>query len=90
MRLPFTISRTGKTLTFSQRLGNVAIWWGIPVLLLELWGIPWRMWIFMLLIAFPATALAVLCAAALEHAYFSHTKSSQPSSDNPHETSGPK
>lgn len=29
----------------------------------------------MLLIAFPVTALGVLCGAALEHAYFSHNES---------------
>ena len=75
MRFPFTISRTGKNMTFAQHLQNVAIWWGIPVLLLELVGIPWRLWIFMLLIAFPATALTVLCIAALEHIYFSSKKS---------------
>ena len=90
MKLPFTISRTGKNLTFAQRLRNIAISWGIPVLLLELVGIPWRLWIFMLLIAFPATALAVLCSAALEHTYFSHKKSSRPSTDNPHETREPR
>ena len=84
MRLPF--SRTGKTMTFGQRLRNIAIWWGIPMLLLELWGIPWRLWVFMLLIAFPATALAVLFSAALEHAYFSNKKSSQPSTDAPRES----
>ena len=77
-------------MTFAQRLRNIAIRWGIPMLLLELVGIPWRLWIFMLLIAFPTTALGVLCAAALEHAYFAHKKSSPPLTDNPHETSGPK
>jgi hypothetical protein len=75
MRLPFTISRTGKNLTFAQRLRNIAIWWGIPMLLLELVGIPWKLWVFMLLIAFPTTALGVLCVAALEHAFFSVKKS---------------
>ena len=81
MTLPFTISRTGKTLTFAQHLRDIAIWWGIPMLVLELVGIPWKLWVFMLLIPFPTTALGVLCAAVLEHAYFSHNKSSQPSTD---------
>jgi len=44
------------------------------MLLLELVGIPWKLWVFMLLIAFPTTALGVLCAAAIEHIYFSHKK----------------
>lgn len=61
-------------MTFAQRLRNIAIWWGIPMLLLELVGIPWRLWVFVLLIAFPTTALGVLCAAALEHLFFSGKK----------------
>ena len=76
MRFPFTISRTGKNLTFAQRLRHVALWWGIPMLLLELVGIPWRLWIFILLIAFPATALGVLCSAAIEHLIFSARRAS--------------
>ena len=76
MGLPFTISRTGKNLTLAQRLRHIAIWWGIPMWLLELVGIPWISWIFILLIALPVTALAVLCAAALEHLFFSARKSS--------------
>jgi hypothetical protein len=89
MTLPFTISRTEKTLTFAQRLRNNAIWWGILMLLLELVGIPWKLWVFMLLIAFPTTALGVLCATAIEHAFFFHNKSSQPSTDNPREPKEP-
>ena len=37
------------------------------MLILELVGIPWRMWIYILLLAFPATAIAVVAGAALEH-----------------------
>jgi hypothetical protein len=37
-------------------------------------GIPWRLWIFMLLIALPVAVLSVLSIAALEHANFSHKK----------------
>jgi hypothetical protein len=84
-----TISRTGKTLTFAQRLRNIAIWFGIPMWFLELVGVPWRLWPFTLLIALLVTALGVLCAAALEHAFFSHNKSSQPSTDNPREPKEP-
>lgn len=90
MTLPFTISRTGKTLTFTQRLRNIAIWWGIPMLLLELVGIPWKLWVFMLLIAFPTTAVGILCAAVLEHAYFSNNKSSQSSTNKSSETREPR
>jgi len=62
-------------MTFAQRLGDLAIWWGIPMVLLELVGVPWRLWIFILLIALPATALGVLCFAALEHIFFSGERS---------------
>jgi len=75
MRFPLTISQTGKSKTFAQRLRYAAIWWGIPMLILELVGIPWRMWIFILVIALPLTALGVLCAAALQHVFFSGKKS---------------
>jgi hypothetical protein len=70
-----SFSRTGRTLTFAQRVRNIAIWWGIPMWLLELVGIPLRLWTLALLIVFPVTALGVLCAAALEHIYFSGKKS---------------
>jgi hypothetical protein len=43
------------------------MWWGIPMLLLELVGIPWRLWIYILLLAFPATAVGVVCFTALEY-----------------------
>jgi hypothetical protein len=64
--LQTTISRAKQDRTFIQHLQYNAIWWGIPMLLLELVGIPWRLWIDILLIAFPMTALGVLCKAALE------------------------
>jgi cell division protein FtsW (lipid II flippase) len=86
MKLPFTISRAGKNLTFGQRLGKVAIWWGIPMLLLELVGVPWRLWIFILLIALPVAVVSVLCSAALQHIIFSPRKSSQPSTGDPRES----
>jgi len=75
MRFLQTISQTGNSKSFAQRLRYTAIWWGIPMLLLELVGVPWRMWIFMVLIALPATALGVLCAAALQHFVFSRKRS---------------
>jgi hypothetical protein len=89
MSIDFTISRTVKDMTFAQRLLHNAIWWGIPLLLLELWGIPWGSWIFILLIGLLPTALGVLCTAALQHIYFSQKKSSQSSTDNPREPKEP-
>jgi hypothetical protein len=70
-----TIFRTGKITTFAQRLRHIAIWWGIPMWLLELVGIPWRLWPLTLLIAFPVTALGVLCWAALWQIIASDKKS---------------
>jgi len=60
-----------KNWTFAQRLGFEAIWWGVPMLLLELIGASQRLWVGILLIAFPVYALMVLCSAGLEHLYFS-------------------
>lgn len=67
MKLFTTVSRSRINRTFGQRLRSTALWWGVPMLILELVGIPWRMWIYILLLAFPATAIAVVAGAALEH-----------------------
>ena len=60
-----------KDWTFAERLKFEAIWWGVPMLLLELVGASWRLWTGILLIGFPVYALMVVCAAGLEHLYFS-------------------
>ena len=60
-----------KNWTFAQRLKFEAIWWGVPMLLLELIGASRRLWVGILLIAIPVYALMVLCSAGLEHLFFS-------------------
>ena len=69
--MKLTISNPRKNWTFAQRLKWQAIWWGIPMMLLELIGVSWRLWIGILLIAFPVYALMIVCAAGLEHLFFS-------------------
>jgi hypothetical protein len=44
MKFPLTISRSKKDRTFIEHLQYTVVWWGIPMLLLELVGIPWREW----------------------------------------------
>jgi hypothetical protein len=56
-----------KKKTFGQRVISTAVWWGIPMLVLELIGIPHRAWGWVLLLVLPATALGVLVYAILEH-----------------------
>ncbi len=86
MSIHFGVARTIRKMTFAQRLVHNAIWWGIPLLLLELWGIPGESWIFILLIGLLPATLGVLCITTLQHIYFSQKKSSESSTDNPGRT----
>jgi hypothetical protein len=52
--------------TFMQRLGSVALFWGLPVLCLELIGIPRRRFGSVLPIAIPVTILGVFVFALIE------------------------
>jgi len=53
--------------TFAQRLLGIALWWGIPMVCLELIGLPLRGWSYALIIVVPATLLGVVVYALLEH-----------------------
>jgi hypothetical protein len=52
--------------TFPQRLGSVALFWGLPALCLELIGIPRQGLGSVLLIAVPVTVLGVFVFALIE------------------------
>jgi hypothetical protein len=52
--------------TFLQRLGNVAVFWGLPAMCLELIGIPRQGLGSALLIEIPATILGVFVFALIE------------------------
>ena len=56
-----------KKWTFWQRFRNVAIFWGIPMVCVELIGLPAIGWAFALAVAVPATLVGVLAYRALEH-----------------------
>jgi hypothetical protein len=56
-----------RTLTFAQRLWRIAVFWGVPMVCLELIGIPRRLWATMLILAISATFVGVFVGAALEH-----------------------
>ena len=74
LRLPH-FPLTSKKRTFAQRLRDQALFWGIPILCLELIGLPIRgislvesleMLGLVLLILAPATMLGVLVGALVE------------------------
>ncbi|HEX3435916.1 MAG TPA: hypothetical protein VHT24_04040, partial [Pseudacidobacterium sp.] len=54
--------------TFAQRLGSTTLWWGIPAVCVELFGIPRTLWPYVLIYVLPATAVGVITGAAIEHA----------------------
>ena len=53
--------------TFLQRFNENALWWGIPMVCLELIGVPLWGWLIVLVIAVPATLAGVLAGTAIEH-----------------------
>ncbi len=57
-------------MTFSERLAHVAVFWGIPMVCLELIGIPLASWAFILMFTIPATLLGVLVYTAIEHWFY--------------------
>lgn len=58
-------------MTFSERLVHVAIFWGIPMICLELLGIQWRSWGLVLILLIPATVVGVVVYTAIEHWFYS-------------------
>jgi hypothetical protein len=58
--------------TFPQRLASAMVWWGIPMMGVELIGIPKRYWVPVLFLALPATILGVLIEALIEHGIVKH------------------
>ena len=60
---------TGKRRTFRQRLLSNALWWGLPMLAVELIGVPVRYWVWVVILAMPATALGVFVYSLLEQGF---------------------
>jgi hypothetical protein len=58
--------------TFLQRLGSMALWWGIPTACLELFWIPRSLWLYALIFVIPATAVGVVTGAAILHVAAAH------------------
>lgn len=58
--------------TFAQRLASAMVWWGIPLMSLELIGIAKRYWVPVLFLALPATLVGVFVEAVMEHGIVSH------------------
>jgi hypothetical protein len=66
--LPADAHATKPPRTFMQRLGLTALWYGIPAVCLELFGIPRNLWPYVLMFVLPATAAGVVAGAMMEHA----------------------
>jgi hypothetical protein len=45
----------------------MALWWGIPAVCVELIGVPRDLWLYVLILVIPATAIAVVTGAAIMH-----------------------
>jgi anaerobic C4-dicarboxylate transporter len=56
-----------KNVTFLRRLKRQAIYWGIPMVCLNLIGVPLFGWSSVLAIVVPATLVAVLAGSLFEH-----------------------
>jgi len=74
---------TSKKRTFPQRLRDQTLFWGIPVLCLELIGMPMRGASSVLLIAIPATILGVFVGAFIETGVIRYIRRNQ-SEDKEH------
>ena len=56
---------------FSERLKREALFFGVPMVCLELIGIPLIGWVTVLVIAVPATFVGLLITTTIEHYLFS-------------------
>jgi hypothetical protein len=69
----FQLKRIPK-LRFSQRFARMMLFWGLPMVCLELIGIPRDLWGAVLFIVLPLTLVAVLAGTALEHWFITYKK----------------
>lgn len=58
--------------TFWHRVRSMALWWGIPAVGAELYGVPRNLWLYVLILAIPATAVGVLTGAVILHQVATH------------------
>jgi hypothetical protein len=78
------LTRTFKpTKTFPQRLASAMVWWGIPLMGLELIGMAKRYWVPMLFLALPATMVGVFVEALIEHAIVKHLEQKRMGTETP-------
>jgi|tagenome__1003787_1003787.scaffolds.fasta_scaffold20934780_1 undecaprenyl pyrophosphate phosphatase UppP len=76
--------RTSKhKMTFAQRLAHSALYWGIPIIFLEVVGIPRRLWLTVLVIAIPATIVGVLIEALIEQGIVNYMDRKDPATYEP-------
>jgi hypothetical protein len=56
-----------QNVTFLQRLGQDALWWGIPMVCVDFIVVPLVGWSTVLVIAIPATIAGVLAKTGIEY-----------------------
>lgn len=61
------LALTGKNRTFGQRLFSNALLWGIPMLAAELIGVLKNLWVWVVILVAPATAVGVLVWILMEY-----------------------
>jgi hypothetical protein len=45
----------------------MALWWGIPAVCVELFGVPRDLWLYALIFVIPASAVGVVTGATILH-----------------------
>jgi hypothetical protein len=53
--------------TFVQRLRSITLWWGLPSICVELFGVPRHLWVYALPLIVPATVVGVVAGALVLH-----------------------
>jgi hypothetical protein len=61
-------------MTFKERFLHTVVFWGGPMVCLELIGIPFSSWGFVILFSIPATLLGVLVYTTIEHWFYTGGK----------------
>jgi hypothetical protein len=65
------------------------VWWGIPMMGLEVIGIPKNYWLPVLFLALPATMLGVFVEALVEHGIVKHLERNKMDRGTPSSPSRP-
>jgi hypothetical protein len=62
------INETHPKRGFLRCLLSVSLWWGIPMVCVELIGVPKQYWFWVIVLALPVTAVGVIAQTLIERA----------------------